>query len=464
MESLRALWDLSEDQADLAKIDADLRAGVQFRGTTLWLLVVAIIIASVGLNVNSTAVIIGAMLISPLMGPILGVGYAVAISDLRLLRSSGTNLLVATGVSLAASTLYFSLSPLASAQSELLGRTHPTIFDAVIALFGGLAGIVGATRKERSNVLPGVAIATALMPPLCTAGFGLSRGDLPFFAGAFYLFVINSVFIALGTWVMSLVMAFPHVVHADARSARRARRAMLVVGALTALPSVFFAQQLVSDEVFAGRAEAFVTAAFPPDGETIVISRAASRTQARIEATVVGEPVQADRLAEVRAMLPRFGLEGVALDLHQPGSPELDLAQTKTAVVQEAFPQLVGRLEQALQRVGELERELALARVRDEAVGAMERELMALLPGATEATIALSRSSGSATAALALVTTASPLSEDERAVAIRWLGVRAQVAGANVFDRRPVDEDVTDPPAPEAGATPSPGAGSPPRP
>ena len=167
---------------------------VEFKGANLWILIFAILVASVGLNVNSTAVIIGAMLISPLMGPIMGVGLAAGINDFELLKKSLKNLGIAIAISIITSTIYFSFTPLNDAQSELLARTEPSIWDVLIALFGGLAGIVAGSRKEKSNAIPGVAIATALMPPLCTAGYGLATGNVYYFFGAFYLFFINSVF------------------------------------------------------------------------------------------------------------------------------------------------------------------------------------------------------------------------------------------------------------------------------
>lgn len=437
LERLRTLFDLSSDQADPDRIDAEVRAGVHFRGTTLWLLAFAIVIASVGLNVNSTAVIIGAMLVSPLMGPIVGVGYAVGVADLRLLRLSLTNLLLATLVSLGASTLYFSMSPLAEAQSELLNRTQPTIFDVVIALFGGFAGIVGMTRRERSNVLPGVAIATALMPPLCTAGFGLSRFDVGFFGGAFYLFFINCVFIAFATWIMVRVMRLPEIAHANEGASRRAHRGMLVVGLVTALPSVFFAQQLVSDEVFGVHAERFLADAFPADADAVVVSRDVERRPRRIRVTVVGEQVTEARIAELRGLLPTYGLAATVLEVRQPGSPELDLAAARVSVAQEAFPQLLARLETAQTRVAELERGAEGAKEQARVFERIEAELMAQLPSAKAAAVTASTGPDGLKVVLALVTTDVPLPAAERDRTSKWLGVRTGAPTVGVFDQRP---------------------------
>jgi uncharacterized hydrophobic protein (TIGR00271 family) len=170
---------LNAEKEELQTVITNIDNGVVFRGTNLWVLIFAIFVASLGLNVNSTAVIIGAMLISPLMGPIMGIGLGIGINDVPLLRKAIYNFLIATGVALTTSTIFFLLSPLNEAHSEILARTSPTIYDVLIALFGGFAGIIATSSKQKGNVIPGVAIATALMPPLCTAGYGLATLQLP---------------------------------------------------------------------------------------------------------------------------------------------------------------------------------------------------------------------------------------------------------------------------------------------
>ena len=188
---------IMQDMEDEQEIVKQITSGVSFRGANLWVLIFAIFIASLGLNVNSTAVIIGAMLISPLMGPIIGMGLAMGINDLNLMRRAVKNFGVATLISVLTAMVYFLITPLGEAQSELLARTSPTIYDVLIATFGGAAGILALCTKGKGNVIPGVAIATALMPPLCTAGYGLATGHFLYFLGAFYLFFINTVFISL---------------------------------------------------------------------------------------------------------------------------------------------------------------------------------------------------------------------------------------------------------------------------
>ena len=200
--------DLRKDKDNELETVDSIRKGVEFKGANLWILIFAIFMASLGLNVNSTAVIIGAMLISPLMGPIMGVGLSVGLNDFELMKRSLKSFLITTLFSVTTATVFFLVSPVAEGQSELLARTSPTIYDVFIALMGGLAGVVALSTKEKGNVIPGVAIATALMPPLCTAGYGLATGNLVYFLGAFYLYFINSVFISLATFAGVRVMHF----------------------------------------------------------------------------------------------------------------------------------------------------------------------------------------------------------------------------------------------------------------
>jgi uncharacterized hydrophobic protein (TIGR00271 family) len=237
----------------------EIKKGVVFKGTNLWILIFAIIVASVGLNMNSTAVIIGAMLISPLMGPINGIGYSIATYDFELFKRSLKNFSFAIFVSLVASTAYFALSPVSTAHSELLARTSPTIYDVLIALFGGLAGIVAISSKQKGNVIPGVAIATALMPPLCTAGYGIATGQLYFFFGALYLFTINSIFIAIASVWISQLLKFPIRTIVNVGKKKEINRTITLVITAVLLPSVFFGYKLVKEEDFLQKANLYVS-------------------------------------------------------------------------------------------------------------------------------------------------------------------------------------------------------------
>lgn len=237
---------------------AEIKKGIVFKSTNLWILIFATIVASVGLNMNSTAVIIGAMLISPLMGPINGMGYSIATYDFNLFKISIKNFAFAIIASLVASTTYFALSPISTAHSELLARTSPTIYDVLIALFGGLAGIVAISSKNKGNVIPGVAIATALMPPLCTAGYGLATGQYNFFYGAFYLFTINSIFIAIASVWVSQILKFPNRSLIDNSKKNKIHRTTTFVIIIVLLPSIYFGYKLVKQEKFMQSANQYV--------------------------------------------------------------------------------------------------------------------------------------------------------------------------------------------------------------
>ena len=247
------------DHIDTEDAAQRIKSGIWFRGPNVWILAFSIVIASAGLNVNSTAVIIGAMLISPLMGPIIGLGLALGTNDLDLLKLAAKNLLVMVAISLVASTLFFLLSPLELINpTELAARTRPTIYDVLIALFGGLAGILENSRKERGTVIAGVAIATALMPPLCTAGYGLSCLRLQYFFGAMYLFIINTVFITLATYVMVKYLRFKTASGIDPVVAKRRNNTITAIIAVVVIPSIISAIGMIKDNNFERNVEAFV--------------------------------------------------------------------------------------------------------------------------------------------------------------------------------------------------------------
>lgn len=250
IEKIFQYLDLREHMEDYATVHQEIDKGATFRGTNIWILACAIMVASVGLNMNSTAVIIGAMLISPLMGPINGIGYSIAIYDFTLLRKSLKNFGFAVLAGLLVSGLYFFISPLSSAHSELLARTSPSIYDVLIAFFGGLAGIIAVSSHIKGTVIPGVAIATALMPPLCTAGYGLGTLQPSFFFGALYLFTINSVFIALAALLISRILKFPIQEDVTPEKAKIIRRYIYIIIAVTLIPSIYFGYLLAQKERF----------------------------------------------------------------------------------------------------------------------------------------------------------------------------------------------------------------------
>ena len=250
-----------DNHIDTDAAERSIRGNIEFKGPNAWILAVAIIIASVGLNVNSIPVIIGAMLISPLMGPIFGLGLGLGINDINLMKQAGKNLLVMVSISLVVSMIYFLITPLSlSNPTEILARTRPTIFDVLIALFGGFAGIFEQCRKEKGTVFSGVAIATALMPPLCTAGFGLATGNISCFLGAIYLFCINCLFITLATYFLVKYFRFKKTEYADQGFGVRTQRLTTLLIIIFLVPSVWSAVVLVKQNNFDKKAIAFVEA------------------------------------------------------------------------------------------------------------------------------------------------------------------------------------------------------------
>lgn len=302
-----------------------IRNGVEFRGTNLWVLIFATFIASLGLNVNSTAVIIGAMLISPLMGPIMGVGLSVGINDFELMKRSLKNYFIATVFSVTTATVYFAFTPLNEVQSELLARTSPTIYDVFIALVGGLAGIVALATKEKGNVIPGVAIATALMPPLCTAGFGLGTGNWLYFLGAFYLYFINSVFISLATFIGVRVMGFRRKEFVDKERQRLVSRYIIIIAVVTMCPAVYLTYGIVKETIYQSAANDFISAELQFPG-SLVLSRDISYSDRQIRVVLLGKEVPDDKIEQARQRMEGYRLDNTTLTVVQ-GEGNNDLRQ-----------------------------------------------------------------------------------------------------------------------------------------
>lgn len=344
-EFFRELWKRLKDLVNIAD-DTDIAAtvnniskGVEFKGDNVWVLFFAIVIASVGLNVNSTAVIIGAMLVSPLMGPIMGIGLSIGIYDVTLLRKSLKNLLLMVVISLLASSLYFLVTPLSEAQSELLARTNPTIFDVFIALFGGLAGILAQSRKqEKITIVSGVAIATALMPPLCTAGYGIGTGQLRYFFGAFYLFFINSFFIALATFLMVRYLKFPKKKFINPVKEKRVKRYIFVFSVIVLVPSIFLAVDVIKQASFNSSAIQYVndiSKNVVMDGVHIVSSnKVYNKKGSEIQLSLVGKSLTNEQVAVLQQRLSDFGLNDTKLVIKQAFGGELDV-KTQAAMLQD---------------------------------------------------------------------------------------------------------------------------------
>ena len=338
-QRLKTLLDyisLEAELDDFERIHESIEQEVVFKGTNLWILVFAILVASVGLNMNSTAVIIGAMLISPLMGPINGMGYSLATYNFPLFRRAIKNFSFAVLAALASSTIYFFISPVSTAHSELLARTSPTIYDVLIALFGGLAGIIALSSRKKGNVIPGVAIATALMPPLCTAGYGLATAQYSFFFGAFYLFTINTVFIALSSVAISQFLNFPIRTLVDKAQKARVNRWITIVMLITIIPSIYFGYSLVQQERFVEQAKRFVADAKLVEGNYLLDHQINTKDHS-IVLIYGGAPFSAAQKKRLLDRADYFSLspenirieQGIAFDRLNTRSKEADYFQSE---------------------------------------------------------------------------------------------------------------------------------------
>jgi uncharacterized hydrophobic protein (TIGR00271 family) len=307
-----------------------IRNGVRLRGANIWILVCAALIASIGLNTSSVAVIIGAMLISPLMGPILGIGLGIAIHDRGMLFRAVRTFGIAVAISLATSALYFLVTPITSPTAELLARTSPTILDVCIAFFGGVAGIVAGSRRETTTAIPGVAIATALMPPLCTAGYGLASGQWRFLLGAFYLFFLNTVFISLATYLIARLLKFPHVAYVTHDVKRRVDRLIMAFVVITIMPSIVIFYDVITTLRRQAAAERFVRRELESGGRTAVNWKLDKRDSTTIlRVYLAGAPFDSTAVDSLSALLPAQGLPNSQLRLVQLNlSPEVSHIST----------------------------------------------------------------------------------------------------------------------------------------
>jgi uncharacterized hydrophobic protein (TIGR00271 family) len=307
---------LLHEKEEFGVVKGNIEKDCVFRGTNLWILIFAILIASLGLNMNSTAVVIGAMLISPLMGPILGVGAGVALNDLPLIRKASFNYGFALVVGLLTSTLYFLLSPIDDAHSEILARTLPTIYDVLIAFFGGFAGIIAISSKQKGNVIAGAAIATALMPPLCTAGYGLATLQWQYFLGAFYLYLINSVFIAVATIITAYLLKFPAKKYTDHKIEKREKGIIWAIIILTLIPSLYLGYDIVQQKKFNDKSNQFIEseALLPND---YLLKKEIDAKNKKITLTFGGKEIKEEEINDLKSKLKYYGLEGIELEVKQ---------------------------------------------------------------------------------------------------------------------------------------------------
>lgn len=334
MKFFHNLFDIRSDMMGYEELDQMMKENTIIHGANMWILIMAILIASIGLNVNSTAVIIGAMLISPLMSGILTMGYSLATSNLTMLRRAFVRLSIQVIISLITSSVYFFLSPLDIPTDEMIARTSPTLWDVLIALFGGIAGGIGNTRKEKSNVIPGVAIATALMPPLCTTGYGLATMQPRFIFGAFYLFLINSLFIMLSTALITKLMRVPVHEDIDEIKQKKVGHLIVVITIMTVVPSTLIGASQVYQTVMEQNINNYLKNEFIFE-ETQVVQSESDILNHEISVSLVGTQISKDVLERLEQVLPKYNLEGYKLRITQNKIMESNDKEKVTIAVQE---------------------------------------------------------------------------------------------------------------------------------
>ncbi len=416
---------LKNEKERFSVVRKSIEDGAVFTGTNLWVLFFAILIASLGLNVNSTAVVIGAMLISPLMGPIIAIGASVAINDLNLLRTAIRNYLFAAAVGLVASSVYFLLSPIDEAYTEILARTQPTVYDVLIAFFGGFAGIIALSSKQKGNVLPGAAIATALMPPLCTAGFGLATGQISYFLGALYLYLINTVFIAAATMVTAYLLKFPAKKYESPDFEKKARNIVWAVIILTLLPSIYLGYDLVRQNEFRAKSKKFIEneCVLPND---YLLQKEVDAKNKTITLTYGGELIVDSTINGMKEKLNYYGLGGVTLSIKQGFSI---LEEGNKIVENDQLKQLALALKQTEAQKSVLNAKLDSLNNQQLIRQQLFKEIKAQYPGLKEAVIqpvALESDTAARQqdAYLVLLDFSPPLRRSDQAKLAKWLKVR----------------------------------------
>ena len=426
---LRSIIHLS-DEIDYENASTSIRKNIAFKGTNVFILACAIIIASVGLNVNSIPVIIGAMLVSPVMGPILGFGLGLGTEDNHLVKDSLKNFGVMVFISIIASSLFFLLSPLSLANpSELLARTRPTIYDVLIALFGGLAGIIETSRKDKGSVITGVAIATALMPPLCTVGYGISiwKGQVIF--GALYLFLINSVFIALATFAAVKYFRFPIVEASGETRKRLPKAAVYIILLIVIVPSVITAVSVIKENNFTTHAERLV-ADNKNLGKCFIYDHKAtySRKAPKLELFLAGETLTDEAKKNFYKNAEEYGITRSQIIFHEDAT-SMRQEFSEVEIVKGIYEQTDKQIKRLNDSIAKLGQQLTEYKEKEMPVEAVSKELFAQYPEITE----ISLSSGSSVHAadgtateqiIAFITTIEPMNAELHDRIERWLKVR----------------------------------------
>ncbi len=424
--SLKYIGDLS-GHMDTAAAEQSIRSNIYFKGPNAWILAFSIIIASIGLYINSIPVIIGAMLISPLMGPIFGIGLSLGINDIKLFRDSGKNLLTMMGIALVASCLYFLITPLnLSNPTELLARTNPTIYDVLIALFGGCAGIFEQCRKEKGTVFSGVAIATALMPPMCTAGYGLANGNMSYFFGALYLFFINCVFIALATYLATKVLGFNVMKFSDSKTEKRTKWIIAVVMVIFIVPSIWSAVTLIKNNNFEDKAIGFVQQNKSLGNSIIYDYKISHEDGGRVELFITGEELSAVERNNLYELAKAAGLkqEQVIINEHTNGQSKVE-----KELLQGIYARTDSEINRRDDEIKRLEAEIELIKKNEIPYSQVTREAINSWPEITE----LSIGDGAGVTAdslhvdkriIVVAKTSKAMTSVEKEKFTKWLGIR----------------------------------------
>ena len=426
---LRSIIHLS-DEIDYENASTSIRKNIAFRGTNVFILTCAIVIASVGLNVNSIPVIIGAMLISPVMGPILGFGLGLATEDNELVKNAMKNFTVMVVISILASSLFFLLSPLSLANpSELLARTKPTIYDVLIALFGGFAGIIETSRKDKGSVITGVAIATALMPPLCTVGYGISiwKGSVIF--GALYLFLINSIFIALATFAAVKYFRFPIVESSGETRKHLPKAAVYLILLIVIVPSVMTAISVVRENNFMIHAEKVVTEN-KNMGKCFIYDHKAtySRKDPKLELFLAGESLTPEAKKKIYKSAEEYGITRSQIIFHEDAtSARQELSEAE--IVKGIYEHTDKQIKQLNDSIAALETQLNLYKEKELPAEAVSKELFAQYPtikslSLTQGSVIQADAPSPTEQITAVITTTEPLDAELKDRITRWLKVR----------------------------------------
>ena len=435
-EFLKTTLNLTND-VDIQAAIEDIRSNIPFRGPNVYILFVAIIIASVGLNVNSIPVIIGAMLISPLMGPITGLGLGLGTNDRELVLFSIKNLLVMVGISLLAATLYFILTPLEiDNPTELLARTRPTIYDVFIALFGGLAGVLETARKEKGTVISGVAIATALMPPLCTVGYGIANLSWQYTIGALFLFSINCIFIAMAAYLMAKFLKFPVKTVEQHRTRYFILSYALVI--LLAATSIFTGYHVIRENDFTKMANRFVKKN-QNIGKTYIYDSQVNIDSKpyMLELRLAGETLNEDTKEMLLRDAENYGIMRSQIVIHEDATVQVDRFN-ETEIVKNLMATNASNVQVRDDSIKVLNAQIAHYKQQELPAKQLAEELQVQLPSITRLTLArgtaLEQNVVMSEKQVVVVAHCSEMpSEEEKTRVYEWLKIRLQIDGLEII-------------------------------